>query len=138
VLRLLNELPQEHRAIQEYLGRNYARADLGLAMIADAFRISENYLSSFYKEQTGEGLSTAFHRIRFDEAVRLLLETGETIDAIALKCGCLNTSSFRRAFKQRHGLSPSAFKTRRHPIVMRTATSPVKGRNAAPRSSKSG
>jgi two-component system response regulator YesN len=100
-------------SIQEYLDNNFARADLGLTVIADAFRISEHYLSSFYKEQTGEGLSAAIHRIRFDEASRLLLETDETVDAIALKCGYIDTRSFRRAFKQRYGLSPSAFKATR-------------------------
>jgi two-component system, response regulator YesN len=82
-------------------------------VIAAAFRITENYLSSFFKEQTGEGLSAAIHRIRFDEAARLLRETDETVDAIARRCGYLNTSSFRRAFRQRHGLSPSAFKSGR-------------------------
>jgi two-component system, response regulator YesN len=98
------------RAIQEYLAANYGRADLGLTVIADAFKISENYLSNFYKEQTGEGLSAALHRIRFDRAAKLLRETEETIDVIALRCGYVNTSSFRRAFRQRYGLSPSAYK----------------------------
>ena len=100
-------------SIQEELGRGFARPDLGLTVLADAFGISVNYLSSFYKEQTGEGLSAAIHRIRFDEAARLLAETDETIDAIAVRCGYLNTSSFRRAFKQRFGVSPSMFKADR-------------------------
>jgi AraC-like DNA-binding protein len=46
-------------------------------------------------------------------AARLLHETHETIDAIAGRCGYLNTSSFRGAFKQRSGVSPSVFKADR-------------------------
>jgi AraC-like DNA-binding protein len=71
-------------SIQEELRRSCSRPDLGLTVLADAFGISENYLSSFSKEQTGEGLSAAIHRIRFAEAARRLAGTGETIDAIAL------------------------------------------------------
>jgi transcriptional regulator GlxA family with amidase domain len=65
---------------------------------------------AYQKEQTGEGLSAALHRIRFNQAVKLLRETEETIDVIALHCGYVNPSSFRRAFRQRYSLSPSAYK----------------------------
>jgi two-component system, response regulator YesN len=97
-------------AIEHYIAAHFARHDLGLTVISDALGISENYLSSFYKEQTGEGLSAAIHRIRFDEAARLLRSTAETIDAVARRCGYLNTSSFRRAFRQRFGFAPSELK----------------------------
>jgi two-component system response regulator YesN len=125
VSRLLHALLDVHRrgkrshntrllaSIQEYIARSFSRPDLGLTVLADAFGISENYLSSFYKEQTGEGLSAAIHHIRFEEAERLLAETDDTIDEIARACGYLNTGSFRRAFKQRYGVSPSQHKANR-------------------------
>ncbi len=100
-------------ALQAYIEDNYARPEFGLTLIADTFRKSENYLSNFIKEQTGECFSTAIQRVRFGEAVRLLLETEQPIDTIALQCGYLNTSSFRRAFKRLYGLSPSEYKINR-------------------------
>lgn len=100
-------------ALQAYIEDNYARSELGLTLIADTFRRSENYLSNFFKEQTGECLSAAIQRVRFREAVRLLLETEEPIDTVAVKCGYLNTSSFRRAFKRLYGWSPSEYKMNR-------------------------
>ena len=81
-------------------------------MIADAFGISESYLSSFFRGQTGECLSAAIHRIRFGEAVRLLRETDDSVGAVAEQCGYVNASSFRRAFKRWNGLSPSEYRAR--------------------------
>jgi two-component system, response regulator YesN len=99
-------------SVRRYLAANFARHDLGLTLIADTFGISENYLSNFYKEQTGERLSEAIQRARFDEAVRLLVETSEPVDRVAARCGYDNVGSFRRAFKRWNGLSPSDFRVR--------------------------
>jgi len=99
-------------SLQAYIAEHYVEADLGLTRIADALGISENYLSNFHKEQTGECLSAAVQRIRFDEAARLLRSTDQGVDAVARRCGYDNTTSFRRAFKRLHGLSPSEYRMR--------------------------
>lgn len=117
LMRAYDQGKKSHNAallasLQAYIAQHYAEADLGLTRIADALGISENYLSNFHKEQTGERLSAAVQRIRFDEAVRLLLATDQGVDAVARRCGYDNTTSFRRAFKRLHGLSPSEFRMR--------------------------
>jgi two-component system, response regulator YesN len=94
-------------SVTSYVAANFARHDLGLTLIADTLGISENYLSNFYKEQTGERLSAAIQRVRFEHAVRLLKSTADSVDSIAARCGYGEVSSFRRAFKRWNGLSPS-------------------------------
>ncbi|MCX7654971.1 MAG: AraC family transcriptional regulator [Treponemataceae bacterium] len=75
------------------------------------FHLSESYLSSFFKEQCGENISWYILRQRMTEARRLLLETRESVDGIALRCGYVNKASFRRAFRRMFGLSPSEYRS---------------------------
>lgn len=99
-------------SIREYIQENFGSPDLGLTVIADRFGKSENYLSNFYKDQTGERLSETIQRVRFEHAVSLILETEEPLDRIALRCGYQNPGSFRRAFRRRSGLAPSEYRAR--------------------------
>jgi two-component system, response regulator YesN len=99
------------QAIQQYVQDNYASPSLSLTKIADMFGKSENYVSNFFKEQTGNGLLMAIQRIRFDRAVELLADSDQSIDNVARQCGYNHTDSFRRAFKRMHGLSPSEYRT---------------------------
>ncbi len=99
-------------SLQKYILENYTRPDLGLTLISQALGRTENYISNFYKDQTGELLSEAIQRIRFDRAAGLLRETGLSVDRIAASCGYVNTTSFRRAFKRVKGISPSEYKAR--------------------------
>lgn len=99
-------------SIRQYIEENYSRPDLGLTVIADRFGKSENYLSNFYKDRTGERLSETIQRVRFERAISLILETDESIDRIALLCGYQNPGSFRRAFRRRCGLAPSEYRAK--------------------------
>ncbi|MDP3177239.1 MAG: helix-turn-helix domain-containing protein, partial [Spirochaetaceae bacterium] len=83
--------------VRSFIERNYASRDLGLTMVADVHRLSENYLSNLYKEQEGECVSETIERVRIDAARRLLAEAAGSIDAIAAASGYANGVSFRRA-----------------------------------------
>ena len=99
-------------AVQRYLETRYGDQNLSLTEIADELNRSENYLSHFFKEQTGTKLSDALAKIRMEKARELLGEGFLTIDQVAVQCGYGNTGSFRRAFKRYFGLSPSDFRAR--------------------------
>lgn len=96
--------------IREHVNSRFRDFNLSLTSIADTFRISENYLSSFYKEQSGECLSEYIQRKRMTEAAALLKDSREPVDAVAAGCGYSNGASFRRAFKRVFGLSPSEYR----------------------------
>ncbi|MFW6234852.1 MAG: helix-turn-helix domain-containing protein, partial [Spirochaetota bacterium] len=97
-------------AIQQHIREHFADPGLGLTSIAESFNRSENYLSSFYKEQTGIRLSDALLEIRMERARALLSQGFDVIDRVALECGYTNATSFRRAFKRVYGVSPSEFR----------------------------
>jgi transcriptional regulator GlxA family with amidase domain len=49
--------------------------------------------------------------MRVREAARLLLQTDETLDAIAEECGFPNRAYFSRVFKRVTGAAPAGFRT---------------------------
>jgi AraC-like DNA-binding protein len=100
-------------AISTYVADRFADPGLGLTAIADAFGISESYLSAFYKEQSGECLSERIQRVRLSAAAAKLGSSDEPVDRIAADCGYANPASFRRAFKRFHGLAPSDYRLKR-------------------------
>ncbi len=100
-------------SIREYVSSKYRDFNLSLASIAETFNISESYLSTFFKEQEGETLSSFIQRKRMAEASSLLIsEKGIPIKTIAANCGYPNTSSFRRAFNRVYGISPSEYRSK--------------------------
>nr|WP_252198399.1 AraC family transcriptional regulator [Clostridium sp. MCC353] len=79
---------------------------MGLAKIGAVFRISEGYLSSVFKEQTGTNFADYLEKIRIDQACELLKNEKMTINEIAQKVGYNSVQSFRRAFKRVKNMSP--------------------------------
>lgn len=96
--------------VRSFVDERFRDHNLSLTSIADAFSLSENYLSSFFKEQSGECLSDYLQRKRMGEAAARLTESRAPLEEVAAACGYANVASFRRAFKRMYGLSPSDFR----------------------------
>lgn len=92
--------------IKSYIRENYADTGLGLTSVGTVFRISEAYLSTIFKEQTGINFADYLEQIRIGRACELLEENAYTISEIAQKVGYNSIQSFRRAFKRVKGISP--------------------------------
>ena len=93
-----------------YITQNYGNQLLSLNLIADEFKMSKSYLSTFFKEQTGEHLSHYIETVRINHACELLRKGDLNIDAIAAECGYNSAISFRRAFKRLKDINPSELK----------------------------
>jgi len=106
--------------IREYVSAHFRDFGLSLTRIAETFNLSENYLSSFFKEQEGECLYEYIQRRRMTEASKQLKDSREAVDAIAANCGYSNGTSFRRAFKRIYGISPSEYRNRNDKTVIRS------------------
>jgi two-component system, response regulator YesN len=96
--------------IRRFVAERYRDPNLGLAMVAEKFRFSENYLSNLYKEQTGECVSETIEAARIAAAKDAMRETGVSLEEIAASTGYRSVASFRRAFKRAVGLSPSDYR----------------------------
>ncbi len=85
---------------------NYTDYNLCLNSIANELGFHPVYLSSSFKSQYGEGISTRIERIRLEKAYELLTQ-GESVSSVAEKVGYGNTQTFSKAFKRKYGVTPS-------------------------------
>lgn len=96
--------------ILAYLGERFTDPSLNVTSVADAFGISDKYLSQFFKEQTNERLSTYIETLRMERACKLMQREGLNINDIAAQSGYVSPHTFRAAFKKVHGVTPTQYR----------------------------
>jgi transcriptional regulator GlxA family with amidase domain len=96
--RLLKVLAEMEATVEDPLSRE------ALAEIAG---ISVRHLERLFMKHLGQTLQTSYMRIRLDQADQLLDKTSMSATAVAVACGFRSSSHFSRAFKARHGRTPS-------------------------------
>lgn len=92
--------------IVSYIDEQYMNSNLGLALIASNFNISEGYVSTIFKGSMGINFADYVEKVRIDSACNLLENSNDTINTISEKVGYNSVQSFRRAFKKVKGISP--------------------------------
>ncbi|OMD64743.1 AraC family transcriptional regulator [Paenibacillus odorifer] len=98
------------KQIKDYTAKNYSDTELTLYRVAEQVERPEKYISQLFKEVTGVNFSDHLIKVRMDQAIILLKESGLTVDEIAVRVGYNSSHSFRRAFKRLMGVSPSAYR----------------------------
>ena len=93
--------------IQQYIGEKYTDPQLSLTLIANVFGITEVYLSSLFKQKTGENFSKYVERLRMEKAREYIEEGKYLIKEIAEKIGYNSPQVFRRAYKRCFGSTPT-------------------------------
>lgn len=84
--------------------------DLNLDNLADIACMSRYHWHRVFRSMTGETLSNVVRRIRLTKAANALVQENTPIRTIAEQVGYGNLSSFSRAFKIAHGVSPNEFR----------------------------
>ena len=77
-----------------------------LNAIADVFKISVPYVSTIFKQETGENFTNYLLNLRMNLSKTLIEETDMSITDISAKVGYLNERSFYNAFKKNTNFSP--------------------------------
>jgi transcriptional regulator GlxA family with amidase domain len=83
---------------------------LTLQSLAQRAGVSGAHLSRSFKKRMGMGVVDYMHRLRTEEACRLLRLTELPITAIALRLGYGEIAYFSRCFKVYTGQSPRAYR----------------------------
>jgi AraC-like DNA-binding protein len=96
--------------IRQYIEDNYGNQDLSLTHISDKFDMNSKYLSQLFKDQLGVNFGEFLVNLRMEHAKRLLLETKDPINDIALLVGYEIQISFSRTFKKIVGVTPSDYR----------------------------
>jgi AraC-like DNA-binding protein len=95
--------------VMKYLNSNFDK-NVSLPEAAKIAAMTEVSLSRFFKSRTGKTFVDALCEIRLGHASRMLIETTQSINEIAYKCGFNNMSNFNRIFKKKKACTPKEFR----------------------------
>ena len=86
--------------------------DLNVERIASHLSLSEAYLCTVFKEETGSTVKEAVTRVRMERARDLLATSEDKLQAVALAVGFRDTNYFCTVFKRETGVTPGEFRER--------------------------
>ena len=97
--------------VLEYINNSYAEK-IELNQLAGMFYVTPSHIARLFKKNVGMSIITYVHKVRIDQAVRLM-ETGQyTIQTIAELVGYSSLNNFYKHFKEYTGLTPAAYHQR--------------------------
>ena len=85
-------------------------AEIGLGILAKHLNVSNVYLSTIFRRETGKTVTEYINDKRISYAKHLLYTTSLQIQTIAVNCGMADVHYFSKLFKQKTGKTPSAFR----------------------------
>lgn len=84
--------------------------EMNLHKLAEKLNVSNVYLSSVFKKETGKTVTEYIRHKRMTYAEHLLEYTNLQIQTVALHCGMLDVHYFSKQFKRHTGKTPTAFR----------------------------
>lgn len=98
--------------ILDYVNQHFNDNNLGLESVAEEFTVSANYLSRFFKQETGCSFIQYVTMLRMDRARELLVNTDKQIKDIVADIGYIDVANFVRKFKNYEGITPGQYRER--------------------------
>ena len=98
--------------VMEYVKANYSKK-LTLDDIARHVYLSRSYLSSIFKEETGQSLFSYVNSVRVEKSRMFLLDNSISLVDISEMCGFEDQSYFTKVFKKAMGVSPKKYRDSR-------------------------
>jgi AraC family transcriptional regulator len=112
-LRLRAQYQSRINRVVDYIDANLAD-DLSLTVLADVAAFSRYHFHRIFHALVGETVNQFIGRIRLEKAAAFLLNNKHTtVTEIALECGFSGSATFARAFRERYGMSASAWRERK-------------------------
>lgn len=99
--------------VVDYVNKHYDQ-DITLDIVAEHLHITGGYLSTYFKDKTGENFIDYINGVRIRVSQRMLLETELRIQDVSIRAGYQNINSFNRMFKKFTGMSPREFRKEKH------------------------
>lgn len=95
--------------IDEYVQKNYCN-ELSLPQVSKCAGLSPAYLSSIFKEISGENFVDYVNRIRIEKSKLFLKNNEYTVAQIAEKVGFISSNTFIKVFKKHEGITPGQYR----------------------------
>lgn len=96
----------------EYVKANFHRK-ISLDDVARTVYLSRSYLSSIFKEETGQSLFSYINKVRVEKSKLYLRDSGVALVDVAALCGFEDQSYFTKVFKKETGMSPKKYRDRK-------------------------
>lgn len=93
------------RYVEEHYGER-----ISLAQVSEAIYLSQSYVSTLFKKETGKKFSSYLQEVRLEKSREMLSETRLSVQEISARAGFFDISHFSRAFKDRYGLPPLEYR----------------------------
>ncbi|MGH7995262.1 MAG: helix-turn-helix domain-containing protein [Opitutaceae bacterium] len=90
--------------------RNHFRSPINLKTIAAKCSVSREHFIREFSERFEEPPGTMLRRLRIEHAHSMLAATQQTVEDVALASGFTSANSFGRAYRQKYGHSPRAYR----------------------------
>lgn len=94
--------------VKEYINYYY-HEDISLKLVADLFHYNSAYLGKVFKRQTGDYFNAYLHKVRIEQAKKLLLNKQYKVYEISKQVGYSNSDYFYKNFKLYEGKSPKEY-----------------------------
>lgn len=95
--------------IMEHINNNFGKT-ITLNEVSKLAGMTEVSFSRFFRQRTGKSFIDTVNEVRLGHASRMLIETTQTINEVALECGFNNISNFNRIFKKKKICTPKQFR----------------------------
>jgi AraC-like DNA-binding protein len=95
--------------IMTLLNKNFSE-NITLGDAAKIAGMAEVSFSRFFRFRTGKTFIDTLNEVRLGHATRMLIDTTNSINEIAYKCGFNNMSNFNRIFKKKKESTPKEFR----------------------------
>lgn len=99
----------EIQKILHYLHEHYAE-DITVKSMSQYVTMAENYVSTLFKKKTGHTLIHYLHRVRVDQAIRLLTGSDLPVYEIGNRVGFVSDNYFIKIFKRLTTQTPSQYR----------------------------
>ena len=84
--------------------------DLSLSTLAETLGLSCGYLSTIFRQETGQTVTDFVTERRMGHAAQLLRSSTLQIQTVAQYCGFSDVNYFSKLFKRRHGVTPREYR----------------------------
>lgn len=93
-----------------YIREHYEDTEFNLSALSYLMNVSLSYLSTVFKQATGNNLSTYVAELRLEKAKQLLLDMQYPISEVSSMCGYSDAKYFAKLFKKKMGSTPSEYR----------------------------
>jgi two-component system response regulator YesN len=97
--------------IDQYIFKNLAENVTSVDVAAHLY-MNPSYFSRYFKRLTGENFTDYAHRFKIGIAAKILEQTGESVEEVAIKCGYSDRTYFSKVFKKYTKMTPREYRSK--------------------------